>query len=498
MNSSDSVNNIIIITTKCIESIAISIYNIITHLNNELNVSIQYVLTEKECDESTLNILYIILYSFEIHNKMPKRYVSFQIEQLTSNHFNNKKLMQLKGAESIWEFSIINTLKYKDYIQYDKILFTIVPYCEMYQNIYYNFDNCEYDILFYGIVNDRRVKIINELSKKYKVFFKSNLFGKEKEEYIKKSKIILNLHYYNFASLETTRINECLQYNKLILSENTQNHNFISDALYDNLIIQFDEIKDDLSNINNLFDKLDYYLIKDNYEKYIKQINKTNLIETSEFYIKRALMNIKGLSINENFTFQLQDKIYCITNTEIQYKIIEFKKQNINKSNIEYVAIIKSENIYKSYIYTYKKLIDNAIYVGAKDISICNDTCKMSFNYDTVYNKIKLCLKDIKYDICITSLNVIPDGFKIRNIIQFDDFYFLNINYFDLYSLTIFNNSSFKHFQDLPNKLLFESDLNIYLVYPFITNEDNNTNHILTNMINTFISENKNQYIKIE
>jgi hypothetical protein len=109
----------------------------------------------------------------------------------------------------------------------------------------------------------------------------------KKNEYIEKSKIILNIHFYEETGLETCRINEILNYNKLIISEKSILDRKNMD-LYKKLIIFTDEIKDDLSNINDLIQILNYFLDKN---KYTKQINKiTHHLEKLEKNIDKCIV----------------------------------------------------------------------------------------------------------------------------------------------------------------------------------------------------------------
>merc|ERR1712070_797038 len=67
------------------------------------------------------------------------------------------------------------------------------------------------DILFYGSMNPRRAHILNELNKKYNVEIRVNdLWDKERDDLISKSKIVINIHYYENAIVELHRISYLL------------------------------------------------------------------------------------------------------------------------------------------------------------------------------------------------------------------------------------------------------------------------------------------------
>ena len=80
------------------------------------------------------------------------------------------------------------------------------------------------DVLFYGDTNcARRKKIISELDKSFNVHVESNLFGEEMLDIIRRSKVIINIHYYDGALLETPRIAEILALGKAVIVSERSN-----------------------------------------------------------------------------------------------------------------------------------------------------------------------------------------------------------------------------------------------------------------------------------
>ncbi|WP_420108631.1 AAA family ATPase, partial [Mycolicibacter arupensis] len=69
----------------------------------------------------------------------------------------------------------------------------------------------EYDVLFYGDLNNaRRREFIDQIQRKYRVKLIGNLFGEALYRELRKAKVVINVHYYEGALLETTRLYECL------------------------------------------------------------------------------------------------------------------------------------------------------------------------------------------------------------------------------------------------------------------------------------------------
>lgn len=63
------------------------------------------------------------------------------------------------------------------------------------------------DVLFYGVVNDRRARCLFNLERRgYRVRVLSGVYGAERDACIAGAKLVLNVHYYPEGILETTRL----------------------------------------------------------------------------------------------------------------------------------------------------------------------------------------------------------------------------------------------------------------------------------------------------
>jgi spore maturation protein CgeB len=103
------------------------------------------------------------------------------------------------------------------------------------------------DVLFIGTMSARRQRVIDEIGKHFSVRVVS-AFGKEMVRYINRSKIVLNIHVSDILDSET-RIYEVLGCRAFLLSETLSPENpFTEDEL-----VQY-------SDLNDLFDKIQYFL----------------------------------------------------------------------------------------------------------------------------------------------------------------------------------------------------------------------------------------------
>lgn len=269
------IKKIIILLSIYIKSIGY-FYKLMFEKKN-IKCEIKYTIDIKECFKSynNLDTVYLILLSDIINNLLPMRVIFYQIEQSESKFLTKLKYLQKfkyigKKAEIIWEYSKLSSYIYSDYLK--KIEWKPMPFI---YNKYNDNNYCEYDIFFYGTQNARRKKILSKLSKLFNINIGFGCYDSEKILNILKSKIILNLHYYKNAGLETCRINEILNYNKIIISEKSENDNENME-LYENIVIFTDEIddnkiNDDESNLNLMIEKIKYYLDEKNYLNKINQ-----------------------------------------------------------------------------------------------------------------------------------------------------------------------------------------------------------------------------------
>lgn len=88
------------------------------------------------------------------------------------------------------------------------------------------------DILFYGSMNDRRLKIIHELADKHGINAKYvfGVYGDELSKMIHRSKLVLNMHYYESSIFEAVRVLPLLASRVPVVSEAS-----VDDEQYDYL-----------------------------------------------------------------------------------------------------------------------------------------------------------------------------------------------------------------------------------------------------------------------
>lgn len=170
------------------------------------------------------------------------RYVPYQLEQLSSLkqryeeegwYFENIMRI-LKNAHEVWDYSRENIDFFKGLDIYPRYL--PVGYHERLERIAHKPDK-DIDILFYGSIEERRRAILDSLKGRVKVLF--GVYGKKRDRFIARSRIILNIHHYSTEILEVVRISYLLNNGCFIVSETSSINPYQSTGMcmvsYENL-----------------------------------------------------------------------------------------------------------------------------------------------------------------------------------------------------------------------------------------------------------------------
>ena len=239
------------------------------------------------------------LNNFTEHSYLPKNYIAVQLEQSgvpNTNWFTPLYFKLLNGAIEVWDYSIRNVNNLKKHIT---VPLVYVPLLYMKHLTYEErlTTKKDIDILFMGAMNKRREDLLNKLRENgLNVYMADtyNLWNEERDNIVKRSKILLNIHYYESAILETARLSYALSLGEcFVVSEPSM------DKLLDK---EYSKIVDFGSNI----------------EEIVKKCKK--ILEMSEEMLK--------MRINTNFAK------YKINNFKINLDIlIKYSKNLGNNSN---------------------------------------------------------------------------------------------------------------------------------------------------------------------
>jgi len=439
---------ITIVVSQVIESIAESFSNLFLEFDIQSNII--YKLTEEICDKSNADDIFLIIHNDASHDKLPKTYLYFQVEQDTSKFFGQKYIKDLYNSFFVWEFSIKNKINKYNKIDPTKIFYQPMPFyyksATTPDNILKN--DIQYDVGFYGASNDRRINIMKNISNNFKVNAGFGKIGEERNELISNSIILLNLHYYDNCALETCRINEILQYDKIIISELPDKKDSYNKGLYENLIIFIEEIKEDLSNINILIDKINYYLIPENYEKQINSMKeyKLKLHNLSKFFLSKNLLSLKNILSFKKTKFEydlIENELYCLHLIETPYRMNIFNQQKL-VPNFKIFPAVKYTPGWMGTSYSYTNIIWNAKRCNLNSVTVFEDDCRFETNFYDLYNTINEFLKKISnWDIFVGVIANLPENVQVINIYKYKNITFVELDRMLSMVFNIYNNTSY-------------------------------------------------------
>ncbi len=161
----------------------------------------------------------------QMFEHLPGLYVAFQMEQSVSTRwFTPDYVRKLENSFAIFDYSVANidALVAKGLTR-KQFFYMPLGYLPDYAPVAPTHTE-EYDVVFYGdINNDRRRAFVAALEKVCRVKVLFNVFCDELRNELAKAKLVVNIHYYEGALLETTRLWECISMGKLVVSERAAN-----------------------------------------------------------------------------------------------------------------------------------------------------------------------------------------------------------------------------------------------------------------------------------
>jgi len=160
---------------------------------------------------------------------LPKNFIAFQLEQFISARWITKDyLNRLNGADSVLDYSFFN-IRVLGTLGFDQGKIHYVPigpiknYRDLLSRHGYDLKNIDHDscdVLFYGDpLSSRRTEYLRALSSCFKVTVVADAFGESMARKILSAKVVINIHYYENALLETPRLLECLSLGIPVVSE---------------------------------------------------------------------------------------------------------------------------------------------------------------------------------------------------------------------------------------------------------------------------------------
>jgi acetyltransferase-like isoleucine patch superfamily enzyme/SAM-dependent methyltransferase len=199
----------------------------------EVAVSLDYALRELGYDALlTRNIqtgrCHIVLGSHLLSSldiDLPEDSILYNLEQISfDSPWLTHHLLQQFRAFEVWDYSLSNLKKLRS-LGINRIKHVPIGYTPVLSKIsQWSVDQQDIDILFYGSLNERRDRILQELQDRgVRVASIFGVYGADRDATIARAKIVLNIHFYEAKVFEIVRVSYLLANRKFVISEQSTN-----------------------------------------------------------------------------------------------------------------------------------------------------------------------------------------------------------------------------------------------------------------------------------
>lgn len=330
--------------------------------------------------------LYIVVCP-QMFKKLPNYYIAYQMEQTVSSRwFTEDYDKKLENAYAIFDYSINNIEYFKKNKDYSKNIY-YVP-IDSFDGFEIKNDSFEYDVAFYGDPNSpRRNFLLQALKKNFKVKIISEVFGDALYKELSKAKVIVNLHYYKNALLETTRLYETLSLGRsIIVSEKSKD------------VDEDSRIQDkidfvDTGDVNELVEHIKFWLEnEDERTRKVKENNKKlNDINAFTFFFYRFLLAEDVISFDSFYDLagsyiSFKNDRICLSLPEDVERRKSFDKEN--EYNFEYFPALRHSEGWVGCGMSYKFIMKKAKEQQFDSVTVCEDDVLFPEDFEARFSNV--------------------------------------------------------------------------------------------------------------
>lgn len=144
------------------------------------------------------------------------------------------------SRHQVWDYSPLNIAKWKEAnLAFQPVLVELGYVPELQRIVSAPLQDI--DVMFYGSINERRLALLKKLQEEgLEVFAAFGGYGEQRDALIARSKVVLNVHYYNTQVFEIVRVSYLLANSKAVVTEVSPDIGDLTDAVasfsYDSLV----------------------------------------------------------------------------------------------------------------------------------------------------------------------------------------------------------------------------------------------------------------------
>jgi len=156
--------------------------------------------------------------------EIPPHSVIYNLEQVyASSPWMTKTMLRIFQKFEVWDYSQRNVEAIRSLVPGAKVKYVKIGYAASMTRIEEREDT-DIDVLFYGSMNPRRKKIVDELALRgVRVSAVFGVYGEERDALIARAKLVLNMRFYESDIFEIVRVSYLLANRKAVVSECNEN-----------------------------------------------------------------------------------------------------------------------------------------------------------------------------------------------------------------------------------------------------------------------------------
>ncbi len=326
----------------------------------------------------------------QMFQRMPARYLAFQMEQTVSSRWlTHEYYDRLDHAYAVFDYSLVNVAHFRNTASFGKNIYYLpIDYLPSLKRAD---DRYEYDVLFYGDVSSpRRQRILAELQKRFSVKVVSEVFGEELYQLLGRARVVVNIHYYENAMLETTRLYELLSLGRsMVVSERS------SDPEEEKRlegIVDFVAVDD----TNAMTNRIGYWLSHEAERAEAVEKNNRTLAQRAnafDFFFYRFMLAQDWMSFDRFYDLAgdfvtFSDNRICLSLPETGERRQAFDRDN--RYGFEVIPGLRHKRSWTGCGLSYKYIMKRAKDQGLEQILVCEDDVQFPDNFETRWEN---CLK---------------------------------------------------------------------------------------------------------
>lgn len=395
--------------------------------------------------------VYIVLCP-QMFSRLPQSMISFQMEQSTSPRwFTEQYLRELRDSLAILDYSRTNIgFLERQGIPYRNIFYVpikpIPNYLEFLAARGLNLGGEHektYDVLFYGDVNnERRQMILGELGKRFDIKIVGDVFGRELYGCLLRARVVVNIHYYENALLETTRICECLSLGVPVVSESS-----VDRAEYPELepLVRFVRVGD----VAGMIQAIEAVLAGGDVasrEEPQRDRSEASCGSDTSFYLTRfllayGLIDFDTFSRNRSFPPGFTTGKICLSLPETVARRASFLSRELK--GFEVFDGLRHAQGWIGCGLSYKYLIKRAKMAGMRQVLICEDDVVLNRESEEALSKVEEYLGSLngEWDVFVGLIAHVHPDVQISQVVEFGGLTFVHLNKMTSMVLNIYNHT---------------------------------------------------------